>query len=453
MKWLMKWLDPVVCRMAREYLEQGHPFEAARHLLDSPHCTHRTAKTMLVEISGQLVELARIAEQAVDITAAWKAIEMANKCVELHGEAAIMRNRVQRQKDEQDQQKEEQDQRRKSHEKRFKQAACLAEEGHLRSAMELLDQTSDRPDAQRLKRNLKQQQSRFERYLRECGELLENGDVTAARVRLDKARAIDATDPHLLKLEQSLRDAVADQPAQPRRPTTPSQPLRDRTSFALADHALIVSLPEIVLGNPLGESVQVPIQARIHKRHALIVRDHQCYRVIPLADCDVSVNGNPVYGDRDLDDGDVVQLENEHCEWRFRRPVSDSTTALLEQVQPGGSAVHTPDGSQFRRVVLAGDEIHIGRTPPAHLVVPHLPCESLVLTWTDDGLVMRADGASVTVDGDVSTNVVQIPSCLEISADIDEAERLGREFVGDGALDELRLEVINPFAPQRLGLF
>ncbi|MDC0176346.1 hypothetical protein OAJ60_05375, partial [Planctomycetaceae bacterium] len=62
MKWLTKWLDPVDCRIAQEYLEQKQPFEAARQLLDSPHRAHRTAKTMLVEISGQLVELARNAD-------------------------------------------------------------------------------------------------------------------------------------------------------------------------------------------------------------------------------------------------------------------------------------------------------------------------------------------------------------------------------------------------------
>ncbi|MDC0176258.1 hypothetical protein OAJ60_04930, partial [Planctomycetaceae bacterium] len=291
-------------------------------------------------------------------------------------------------------------------------------------------------------------------YLRECEQKLLTGDVIAANERLDKAREIDATDPRLLKLEQSLRNAETDQPRQPNRPTTPSQPLRDRsTSFALADHALIVSQPKIVLGNTLGESIQVPIQARIHKRHAFIVRDRQHYRIIPVDGADVSVNGNPVYEVEELVDGDVVQLENAHCQWYFRRPVSDSATVVFEQVAPRGSSVHTPDRSQFRRVVLADDEIYIGRTPPAHLVVPDLPCESLVLTWTDDGLVMRADGASVTVDGDVSTNVIRIPCCLEISADIDEAERLGRQFVGDSAPDELRLEVFDPFSPQNPGLF
>jgi len=126
--------------------------------------------------------------------------------------------------------------------------------------------------------------ARFQPYLHECREHLARGNLTAARKRLKMAQAIHADDPEVVPLDKELRQAELSKSPPPGQ-AAPSRPLTQRSMrFALDDHALVVSEQEIVIGNPLGESVPVPIQGRLHRRHVLLLRDRGQYAANPHDD-------------------------------------------------------------------------------------------------------------------------------------------------------------------------
>ena len=439
----MRWLDPVECLAARECLQRGNALEAAQLLLSSPQKNHLAARRLLLEINKELIEQAVEAYGRGDILVAWENINCARQCTELDAKAAALREKIAREAAEL---RKQQEWRRN----RLRQARAWADQGRVRSAIGLLKPLTGEGEGRRLRIDLDERLARFERYVQQCRELLDQGELTAARKKLTMAQAINTTDPLICQLENELRQAEAskspkEQLAESRRV------LIDRSvSFALGDHALVVSRQEIVVGNPLGESVNVPIQSRLHRRHVLIVRDRGCYGLVPYAGCKTLVNGDPLTDPRQCGDGDVIELGGPQCRWTFSHPVAASTTAVLEQAASATACARTPDGVEFRRIVLLDDTIEIRPKSPAHLVLPELPCRSLTFRWSPAGLVADArDGTLVveTADGPTEDTAsgLAVPSRLAIHDEVDEAELLGRAFVGDNSSELFCLNIHGPF--------
>jgi hypothetical protein len=145
-----------------------------------------------------------------------------------------------------------------------------------------------------------------------------------------------------------------------------------------------------------------------------------------------------------LNDGDVLQFGNEHCRWTFRQPETDAcrTLALLHQTRPASACAVATDGTQVRCVVLAADELAIGRDrAAAHLVEPGLPIRQLRLAWRADGLYADAIGGMLFVNGaaaDVDAGVsVGLPAELAMYADGNGL--VGEALLGAGGLYEMKL--------------
>jgi hypothetical protein len=227
---------------------------------------------------------------------------------------------------------------------------------------------------------------------------------------------------------------------------------RRSLSIALGDHALVVLQHEVVMGNLRGESIQIPIQARIHSRHTLLVRDRGRCLVVAYPDRTTLVNGDPVAVPRLLAHGDVIELGIPDCRWRFLLPVNGSSTAVLEPATPSCAWAQTPDGTRFRRVILLHEAADIRPQPPGHLILTELPCECLRLRWTASGLVAEAECGRLTIQcGDKTSTdtcpLVGVPGELTIVSDLSEAERLARAFRlrGREVGDQLVLRVRDPF--------
>lgn len=446
----MRWIDPTDCLAARECLQQGHVLEAARRLLVSPHREHRAARQLLLEISTHLITQAAQALDGGEIRAAWEAITCAEQCAALPAEAVALKERLAQACDELERNQA-------WHDQRLREAEAWAKGGRVHSALRRLEPLTDVPEVQRLRADLEERLANFERYLRECRDYLAHQAWEAARECWERARAILPADPEVLRLARELRPVDPSNLAAPGEPGPARRLDRRAMTFAMGNHALVVLAPEVVIGNPLGEGVHVPLLGRVHRRHALLLRDRGRYRITPCAAGHaVAVNGQPATGPRELADGDLLELGGPLGAWSFRLPVAGSWTAILEPAQPSSTAVQTPDGSIFHRVILADESIHIRPRSPAHLRIPDLPCQSLRLHWSETGLVAVVQGGTLAVagkesDGDESAAPVWLPGRLVIRGDLDEAERLGRAFLGGQEVaDTLCLEFRDPF-PTRDG--
>jgi hypothetical protein len=235
-------------------------------------------------------------------------------------------------------------------------------------------------------------------------------------------------------------------------PATVVEPVQHRhQSFAVGDKALVVLSHEVVVGNPLGDSVHIPIQSRIHRRHALLIRDRQDYFLLPYTGCPVLVHKRAVKGPRKLGDGDIIQFEIPQCRWRFHRPVADSATAVLEQVASDGAWVRTSGGKRFDRIVLMDDRVEIRSEQPAHIDLPDLPCHGLSFRWAREGVTVVAEGGTVTIDeanqrGGQSSSLLYLPCQLAVNTPVDEAALLACMVLrGDDLPASTHLSVYNPF--------
>jgi len=437
----MGWLDSVASLAARDHLRRGDALEAARLVLRSPRRDDRFARQLLVEISRQLIEDASKALDAGDAIVAWGTIECAGQCIELRREAASLRERILLQRDVLRKQQAWEG-------KLLHQVRRWDRQGRMRSALGLLEAPVGTDDGQRLKVELEEQLVRFEQYITEAREHLERGDLLTAKRRLESARAVNATDPTVVRLEEALKESGARLPTG-RRKSDPRRVVTDRhVGFSLGP-ALVISRDRIVVGNPRDHSVDIPVVAKVHRRHALISRNRGLYRLISYADCQVSVNEQPVT-ECDLQEGDVLELGNAQCRWDFHLPVAGSNTAVLEQGERATSRVKTPDGSQFQRVVLLDEALHIRPRPPAHVVLPGLPCQSLSFLWTEAGLSVEVQGAELAIETTGGKPVEEapllpLPCNLVIRSKLDGAEWLGRVFVGEEPLDTIHLTIRDPF--------
>lgn len=444
----MRWLEPIDCRAAEECLREGQLLEAAKILLGSKDREHRCARRLLLRISPQLVEQAREAHQKDKSLAAAELIECAGRCAELDHEAQALRERILCECTEREKQDNWQN-------RRLQQAKDWAEDGRIHSALGLLEPVAEEPDARRLLADWQEDLRRFEGYVEQFEKLLADDQLDAAAAVLKKARAVARNQLQVLCMEKTLRQAMAESTealhdelghpvpddqaaAEPPSPGLEPRPIANRSvSFALSGlsrygSVLVVSQPVVSIGNHTSDWVQIPMHARIHRQHALLLREpdrenqRHRYRIVPYLGCEVLVQGRAVDDSCPLRDGDVVQLGNELCRWIFRQPVAGSATALLEQASGAAATIHTPDGGEFRTVVLAEESVIIGCTSvadDAHLVEPGLPAMRLRLRWHKDGLRAEIEDGTLFVDPD-GDGPLTVPGSLSVFTDEDPMDLL-----------------------------
>ncbi len=425
----MFWNDPTDCLAAKQALEKGFILDAARILLASRDRENKLAKKLLMEIAPQLIDQAELALSKGDPLVASEHIECAGECIELDGEAAVLRERIAEKLQEYESQHAWEDQ-------QIQIAAGWAEEGRVRSAFGLLDRVPAKGEARRLKVELEHDLTRFEKYLDRVQQYLQQEAWEEAERELEMAQTINAREPSIVELSRRLEASRPAVTAERKSSTThllavPSvrEPSNRAIRFALNKEVLVIPQHEVVIGNTLGECVTLPIQAALHKRHALIVRDKKTYRLLALSGCRTLINDQVVENVRDLSDGDVIELGNRSCRWRFRIPVSDSMTAVLDVESPGCAPVRSPDGLNFDRVILLADRLEIGDTDSSRHLFLKIPCDRVVLEWGQSGIAVEVDGGTVVVDGEGkpldTSRPLTLPCVLRIASDIDEAARVG----------------------------
>jgi hypothetical protein len=460
----MSWLDPEECAAARDCLEHGNVLEAAQKLLGTPNREHRAVQKLLLEISGRLVDQAREANARGDVVVAWEAIDRAAQCAALQDEALALWKQL-------SQGQEEADKAQAWREQRVADAQALANEGRLRTALGRIVPLTDKPDVRRLKTDIEERQARFERYIAESRDHLDRGELGMAERSLKLAQEIKPNDSEVIRLAEALREAarpvavVAMTTTTSEEPTAPTaQPINSRwMGFSIGFETLVLLAQEVVIGTPRGEAVHLPMLGPLHGRHAMISRDRGQYQLLPLTDrhgqlCDVRVGGATLAASRLLCDGDMLEFGGPHCAWVFRLPVAGSTTAVLEQTKPSSTSIHTPDGSEFRRVVLADEALEFRSQVPAHCVLSDLPCERLAFRWNGAGLVAESEDGELTIEptgpaGDSHSVPLSVPSRLTIHVEMSEAEILGRTLVsGDEPVDTLHLSLRDPYQPSKLRL-
>lgn len=134
----------------------------------------------------------------------------------------------------------------------------------------------------------------------------------------------------------------------------------------------VVHGEEIVIGQPAGQSdVDLPIQADISRRHAVIRRDGGAYVLSPVQE--TQINGRRIDGPTVLADNDLIVL-GEAVKLRFRKPHALSATARLD-LECNHKTQPRADG-----VILMADTLVLG--PKSH---SHIRCRE----WAHDVILFR----------------------------------------------------------------
>jgi hypothetical protein len=434
----MSEIDPHDCLLGRACLEQGNPVEAARVLLSSPHREQPSARLLLLMVNRQLIEQATQAYQRGELTPAQEALVCAARCAALPVDAIALRDQILREQDEREREKAWQ-------EKRMEQARAWVADGRLRSGLGLLAALDGHAEARRLQLDYEELLEHFQRYLRECRQHLDCGETESARVRWRLAQAIMPDDPEVLRLQRALPPAEKCE-APPVASVDTARLVLFRNSrpidFVLGNRALVLHSAEIVIGNPLGEGVHVPLQARIHRRHAVLRREGKRYTLMPSPGCGLRINGQTKSAPCDLNSGDMLEFGVPTCAWLFSLPVAGSSTVVLEPAQPSTPSICLPDGMAPRMVVLLDDTLQMALRSPAHLLFSDLPCETLCLRWTSTGLLAEARGGTLSVaENQAGTPTGTERASLLIENDMNEADRIGLAFAGYEVSDSLALEL------------
>jgi hypothetical protein len=233
---------------------------------------------------------------------------------------------------------------------------------------------------------------------------------------------------------------------------------RPKRLLAIDDRLLMVFGDSVRMGRDRGGAVDVVLSGWVRPEHAQIVREAHGYRltVSPGAAVTIEGAGDVGNGGHWLAEGDVLRFDRFTCRWVFHQRNVGSGTVVLESADPSCHAAHA-GGGQFRTVVLASDEVVIGRVPPAHVVWPDLPSDTLTLragaaeplvevargrVWVGGpGMLDVAEpvtafqGEGVGVDGGPCPLIV--PGWLFVEPELTEGEWLVRQLydpVGTGLL-------------------
>lgn len=442
----MLWLDPQECLAAQDALQRGNPAEAARLLLSSKNPEHRTVRRLLSEAGQRLAEQAQQQFEAGELEAAEACLNLAAQCLPLQGEALACQRKVAQALDQQ-----------RRHQawaaEQLERARRLAEGGRLHTALDVLKPLAALPVATPLRLQVEQQLGSFRRHVEACQQALQADQPEAAHRHWQRAQAISPESPELVELAQKIARALSNVGGAAEKVVA----VEDRAQRVQLDSlALVVSTAEVVLGTVRGEGVHVPLYDQLHGRHAVFLRDRHGWQLVPCRDrhgrmCPVWVNGEIAAGACRLADGCLIRLGNGNCVWRFRLPVRQSATAVLEPAEGSRPCLSVGRG-QLQRVVLLDEELWVRPAAPAHLIVPELPCRQFVLRWRQGVLGWEAEGGRVGVElpgriVDEANRQVFLPCRLVIESRLEEAELLGREAAGCGPVSPLVFELTNP-APQ-----
>jgi hypothetical protein len=150
---------------------------------------------------------------------------------------------------------------------------------------------------------------------------------------------------------------------------------------------LVIHGEEIVIGQPAAprgypSDPDLPIQADLSRRHAVIRRDGGAYVLDPLQE--TRIDGRRVDGPVVLANNNLIQL-GENVKLRFKKPHVLSATAVLD-VESNHKTQPRADG-----VVLMADTLVLG--PKSH---SHIRCRE----WANDVILFRrGEGLSVRTMG------------------------------------------------------
>lgn len=417
-------LDPIECKQATDLLRKDAPLQAAQVLLKVSQPGHRRVQQLLIEVQRILIEKGEAFWKEGQKEAAYEYLKVASQCGQLPGEAQELWNQIEAER--RKRQSEEQWQ-----QQRLQQVQELLQEGRLQTVENIL-QALPNAEALPIQKDLKIWRERLETYLQQAHAYLSAGNHRAARECYRKAHRISPRDPAVIALGESL---TVPEP-QRERPGGESRPICDReTVFALGGLGVVLSASELTVGRP-GDGVQLPLWGKLRTRHARLVQARGRWQIVPYCDsqgvpCEISVAGQRVTGPVILRLGDTIRFGEDGGRWRFVQPVAGSATAILEgdSTGPGSPLIR---GSAQRRFILLIDECILAAEPLAHLIVRDLPCHSLTLRWTAEGLTYEVSGgrgSTLLPDGSYAADDpprVYLPGELHIEEMLDEAEWLGR---------------------------
>jgi hypothetical protein len=145
---------------------------------------------------------------------------------------------------------------------------------------------------------------------------------------------------------------------------------------------------EVVLGQPLSHSTDVPILADLSARHARIRRDGEGYLIEAFRD--VYVDGRRVSQVALLSDGNRIQLGS-NVRLVYRRPHALSATARLD------FASHHRTQPSVDAILLMADACVLGPSPHSHVVCRDWPHE-VVIYRCENQLYCRTRG-KIEIDG------------------------------------------------------
>ncbi len=459
----MGFLDPPECQAARDCLARGQAIEAARILSKTKYPEHRAVRNLRVEIGQDLLCKAKEAFGAGQVQAAYEMLQWAAQCIQLEGEGLILQKEVEAQW-----RREEDRKARQAAE--YRKAQHLIQDGRLNSGLDLLAGLADYEPAQVLRQTVERRLARYRWNVDAGWQAVKTGQPRAAHRCYLEARKILPTGAELPELASAIAQALASSAvdragsgalALAELPPEPGLPVRIQDKgqrFVLGNWALVVSTGEVCLGSGRADRVQVPLLARVHSRHAVLMRDRRGWQLTVCRDrhnqaCKVWIDGRPVEATERLTDGQCIELGEKGCRWRFRQPISDSLTAVLEAVTGSSGLVCTGEGTSVGRVVLLADRLVLNaeepaRAEPAHMVLPELPCKSLVLEWKAGYLHYRAEGGRVRMELpgqtiDCAESCLYVPSQLVVESDLDEIELLAQAAEGGSSGNPMLLEVKN----------
>lgn len=436
--------NPLECKVAEQCLAQNNPLEAARVLLAAQQPVHRAVRALLLRIGPQLVALGRQAAAEDDVLVAAELLEVAARCGSLSPpDETLRRQLVER--------REQLAQDRQWREQRLDRAAQWARDGRLRSALGLVAPLDADPEAARRRRDWQFDLETLERYGQEFERHLQANERAAAEAVLAKANQLAPLDPNVWAMRQALQPAgvpsdppssvapaahaptaswqaesQVEQPASGGEFVVPCacriasgvfEPLVLSGLTALGD-VYVVARPHILIGTPREPGVDLPMSARLHGREALLVREPagrgvECWRIVPLGAAIVTVCGERVAApaSRTLVDGDILEFETAQCRWRFRLPLADSATAVLDVVRPAAANISLPGQGSCDFVALVADRLVIAtdRTQ-GHLVQRDLPGR-LTLRPCAAGWEVESNGAPLFADSE------RLPARLTMYAD------------------------------------
>ena len=203
--------------------------------------------------------------------------------------------------------------------------------------------------------------------------------------------------------------------------------------------SLLLTAHELVIGNPHGEGVTIPLLANVHRRHAVLVRHRRGHQLLAMPGCETRRNGEVVNGSCELAHGDVLQFGSSSCQWKYLRPLADSLTAVFEPTASTTANIRLPDGSSCRRIVWWDDVLVVAAraSTASHVLLSDLPVPELRLHRESNGFKVATTSAELSqergeVEVPITDEVLSCPCRLVVRVEIPESVILQQQFASRG---------------------